>query len=356
MSDRKREDFVQPTLKDGVCNQSPIVKVVPLKMPWYTEDPFIFAVHHLDNYPKADEAMAPVANLKGRRVGSDFSNLDGWSMYHGRRIPGFPQHPHRGFETISIVRRGFIDHADSLGATARLGPGDVQWMTAGRGIVHAEMFPLLQRDKGNPLELFQLWINLPARDKMVQPHFTMMWRDQVPVKHVHDGAGGAIEIKVIAGQLAGAHAPKPPPHSWAARAESQVGIFSIRMTANATWTLPAAPAGVNRLLYHFGGTALGVAGTTVPSGVAIKLRPDTPVELVADSKGSDLLVLQGRPIGERVVQHGPFVMNTEAEIRQAFADYRRTRFGGWPWSSDDPIHARDAGRFAKHADGKVEKA
>ncbi|MFN6059709.1 MAG: pirin family protein, partial [Burkholderiales bacterium] len=109
----------------------------------------------------------------GRQIGSDFSNKDGWSMYHGQTIPGFPSHPHRGFETVTIVRQGHIDHSDSLGATARFGPGDVQWLTAGKGIVHCEMFPLRQTNAPNPCELFQIWLNLPASRKMAEPHFTM---------------------------------------------------------------------------------------------------------------------------------------------------------------------------------------
>ena len=97
----------------------------------------------------------------------DFAGADGWRMYHGSIVPGFPQHPHRGFETVTFVRQGFIDHSDSLGATARFGRGDVQWLTAGEGIVHCEMFPLLDREGPNPCELFQIWLNLPAADKMV---------------------------------------------------------------------------------------------------------------------------------------------------------------------------------------------
>ena len=94
--------------------------------------------------------------------------------------PGFPQHPHRGFETVTFVRRGYIDHSDSLGATARFGRGDVQWLTAGEGIVHCEMFPLLDREHDNPVELFQIWLNLPAEDKMVEPYFTMLWGEDIP--------------------------------------------------------------------------------------------------------------------------------------------------------------------------------
>ena len=116
----------------------------------------------------------------------DFAGVDGWRMYHGHVVPGFPQHPHRGFETVTFVRRGFIDHSDSLGATARFGRGDVQWLTAGEGIVHCEMFPLLDRDGPNPCELFQIWLNLPAADKMVDPYFTMLWDEDIP-RHVVDG-------------------------------------------------------------------------------------------------------------------------------------------------------------------------
>jgi redox-sensitive bicupin YhaK (pirin superfamily) len=107
--------------------------------------------------------------FEGREMGSDFSARDGFSMYHGEPIPGFPGHPHRGFETVTLVRKGRIDHADSLGAAARFGGGDVQWLTAGKGIQHSEMFPLLNSDQPNPLELFQIWLNLPARTRWWSP-------------------------------------------------------------------------------------------------------------------------------------------------------------------------------------------
>ena len=123
-----------------------ILRVSPLGFPWVTADPFLFCAHHDDAYPAADGRMGPRASLAGRDIGQDFSRKDGWSMYHGETVPGFPAHPHRGFETVTIVRQGLIDHSDSLGAAARFGQGDVQWLTAGRGIMHAEMFPLLHED------------------------------------------------------------------------------------------------------------------------------------------------------------------------------------------------------------------
>src|SRR5215471_14729286 len=134
----------------------PVLEVFDLGFPWQTQDPFLFCVHHDDAYPAGDDRMGPAASLAGRNIGQDFEGKDGWRMYHGDVVPGFPQHPHRGFETVTIVRRGVIDHSDSLGAAARFGSGDVQWLTAGGGILHSEMFPLIAPDKPNPLELFQI--------------------------------------------------------------------------------------------------------------------------------------------------------------------------------------------------------
>ena len=120
--------------------------------------------------------MAPAVPIDDRELGQDFSATDGWSMYHGLVVPGFPGHPHRGFETVTYVRTGVIDHADSLGAAARFGRGDVQWLTAGKGIQHSEMFPLLDPDGPNPLELFQIWLNLPSAVRSRASR----WRTSIP--------------------------------------------------------------------------------------------------------------------------------------------------------------------------------
>jgi quercetin 2,3-dioxygenase len=278
-------------------------------------------------------------------------------MYHGQVVPGFPAHPHRGFETVTVVRRGLVDHADSLGAAARYGRGDVQWLTTGRGVVHSEMFPLLDADAPNPLELFQIWLNLPAASKMAAPHFTMFWAERIPRRVAVDDAGRRIEVAVIAGQLPGAAAPlAPPPDSWAARAEADIAIWTIRMDPGARWTLPAAAgAGTRRHLYRFNGAAVAVAGHAVEGRAAIELQADASVALANGDAVTEFLLLQGRPIGEPVVQYGPFVMNTQAEIQQTFADYRRKQFGGWPWSDDAPVHGRDPARFARHPDGREER-
>ena len=338
-------------MKDIVRNVQPLAAP-----PWPTPDPFLFCVHHDDAYPAGNERLGPATSLAGRAIGQDFAGKDGWRMYHGEVVPGFPQHPHRGFETVTVVRRGLVDHADSLGAAARYGRGDVQWLTAGKGIVHSEMFPLLDRQGTNHLELFQIWLNLPRADKFADPYFTMLWSPTVPRREVRDAAGKLSVVTVVAGRFGDATPPAPPPHSWASRPESDVAIWTLEMAPGARLALPPAARGSNRTLYFFGGTELAVGGRTVPAGRAVQLEPEAEAPLENGAGAGEILVLQGRPIGEPVAAYGPFVMNTEDEIRQAFADYRRTQFGGWPWPSDAPVHGGDDARFARHADGRMERA
>ncbi|MBX7195400.1 MAG: pirin family protein [Sandaracinaceae bacterium] len=330
--------------------------------PWPAIDPFLFCVHHADAYPKGNDAMGPAASLAGRHLGQDFEGRDGWRMYHGEEIPGFPQHPHRGFETVTIARKGFIDHSDSLGAAARFGKGDAQWLTAGAGIVHSEMFPLLAKDAPNPAELFQLWLNLPRASKMAKPYFSMFWADTIP-RHTHlDAQGHSSEVTIVAGRFGEIVPPAPPPDSWAARPEANVAIWTVRMDAGATLALPASEGEETlRTLYLFRGPSLtlsetdGARTSALPSRHGAVVMADHTLVLEAGAEETEVLVLQGRPIGEPVVAHGPFVMNTREEIQRTFQDYQRTRFGGWPWKDDGPVHGRDEGRFARHPDGRVEK-
>jgi redox-sensitive bicupin YhaK (pirin superfamily) len=335
---------------------SAVIETLPLGFPWQTIDPFLFCVHHDDAYPAGNDDFGPQASLAGRNLGNDFVVKDGFRMYHGRVVPGFPQHPHRGFETVTLVRRGYIDHSDSLGAAARFGRGDAQWLTAGGGIVHSEMFPLLERAAPNPVELFQIWLNLPGEDKLVKPHFAMLWDGEIPHHRFTDANGRVTEVTTVAGALAGKAPPAPPPSSWASRPDTDVAIWTLRMQAGASWTIPKARhADAVRTLYFFAGPSLTVDGDVQSSHAALVVRSDVDLELVAGTDACEVLMLQGRPIGEPIAQHGPFVMNSRAEIQQAIHDYQRTQFGGWPWPADDPVHARDAGRFAKHIDGHLEK-
>jgi redox-sensitive bicupin YhaK (pirin superfamily) len=326
-----------------------ILRTQSLASAWETIDPFLVCAHHVDDYPRGTPELGPNASLAGHTLGHDMQGHGGWRMYFGRTVPGFPAHPHRGFETITILRRGVVDHSDSLGASARFGPGDVQWLTAGRGIVHAEMFPLLEPDQPNPLELFQIWLNLPARSKMAEPNFSMFWAEDIP-RHVARDAHGSTEVVCIAGTLAGRdmHAPPaPPPDSWAANPDADLAIWTISLSPGARWTLPpAAGKATRRQLLYFQGAHLALDGQNAAAQSAIEVRCDLPLEIVNGPQASEILLLQGRPIGEPVVQEGPFVMNSASEIQQAYNDYRRTGFGDWTWPSNGPVHGCKRRRFA----------
>ncbi len=328
-----------------------IIEVVDLGMPWPGLDPFIFTVHHVDHYPAGAGDLGPAASLAGRNLGADFSDKDGWSMYHGTRVPGFPQHPHRGFETVTVVRRGYVDHSDSLGATARYGGGDAQWLTAGSGIMHAEMFPLLEPDRDNPLELFQIWLNLPPESKMVPAHFAILWSEEIPTI----AAGPGVSVDVIAGEMAEVRAPAPPPNSWAAHRDSELGIWLIRLDPGASWELPLATSSVNRMLHFFAGDTSRVDRSAITPSTGVRLAAERTTRVTNTGGPAEFLLLQGRPIGAPVFQMGPFVMNTPEELQQAIDDFRRTQFGGWPWPNPAHVHPRHEGRFAIHTDGRVER-
>ncbi len=330
-----------------------VSNIKPLGFQWETKDPFLFCVHHEDYYPKGNDQYGPADDLSGRQLGQDFIVKDGYRMYHGQVVPGFPGHPHRGFETVTVVRKGLVDHSDSQGASGRYGNGDVQWMTAGSGLQHSEMFPLLHKDKENTLELFQIWLNLPAKSKMTEPHFKMLWSEEI-AKEELVRANGKVFIELIAGAINNKKSPNPPPHSWANDMNNDVAIWNIKMDAGTEWEVPAAKEGTNRVLYFYEGDDLLVDEATIPTYHSADIKADEKVKVKASTKTS-ILILQGQPIKEPVVQHGPFVMNTREEIQQAFADYQQTHFGGWPWPTSYPVHGGELKRFAKHANGVHEE-
>lgn len=330
-----------------------IIQKFPLGFQWQTQEPFLFCVHHLDHYPEGNGKMGiNSVNLGGRNIGSDFEEKDGFRMYHGDHVPGFPVHPHRGFETVTIVRKGFVDHADSMGAAGRYGEGDTQWMTAGRGVQHSEMFPLLHTKQKNTLELFQIWINLPSYKKMSDPHFTMFWNEKIPQISLDSGKAN---LTLIAGVYDNNAALPPPPESWASDSKGDVAIWLFKVKKGGTVSLPKASSEARRTLYFFEGTSLDVAGEKLNSSFGATLKADTTTEVKAIDSDVEFLILQARPIGEPVFQHGPFVMNTPEEIISTIQDYQQTQFGGWPWSSDDMVHGDVIERFAKLPNGKIEK-
>ncbi|QXZ11329.1 pirin family protein [Comamonas sp. Y33R10-2] len=340
---------------------NPILECIELTQPWVGIDPFLVCAHHVEHYPAGDEHYAvPESHRVGHPAGSDFGNPDGYSLYSGADgMPGFPNHPHRGMETVSILQKGYVDHADSLGNSGRYGPGDVQWMTAGGGIQHAEMFPLLSQDQPNEFELFQVWLNMPGRKKMVHPEYKMMWDAHIP----HYQHGGA-DVKIIAGtyqpqepeQSADGFAPVsiqpivPTLDTWAADPRSEVAIWMITLEPGARQTLPAAQlAQTQRTLYVYTGIGLLVDGQDVGGNKRVRVLAQAALPLANRSAHTvRLMLLQGVPLNEPVVRSTVYVTNTIEELHQAKRDFQRTQFGGWPWETRQPMHGPGYERFARY--------
>lgn len=321
---------------------------------WPTLDPFLFLAHHLDAYPAAHgDTMGPdPALLEGRDMGADFGGRDGWNMYHGSVVPGFPQHPHSGFETITVVEEGLVDHTDSEGAVARYGRGDTQWLTAGAGVAHAEMFPLVDATQPNPLHLFQIWLNLAPEGKRTPAAFQMFWADETPIVERRDDAGRLARVKVVAGEFDGVAPLAPPSGSYAAQQDADVAVWHAELEAGASVELPARHHDeTQRIVYAYDGD-LRVDGETLTVQGAL-VDAATPLIVTAGERPARFLVLQGRPIGAPVVMAGPFVANSRAEYKAIVTDYQLGRFGAWPHAVSDPTQPADAGRFARYPDGRV---
>jgi redox-sensitive bicupin YhaK (pirin superfamily) len=316
------------------------------------ENPFIFCAHHHDHYPKGNDLQGPAVSLKNRTIGNDFSNKDGFSMYHGEVVPGFPAHPHRGFETVTIVLDGTVDHFDSNGAKGRYANGDVQWLTTGKGCQHAEMFPLVHQDKPNPLELFQVWLNLPAKDKFVEPEYKMLWSEEVPVVLHKDKSNNVSEVRIIAGEFDGIKAIKPNTGSWAYNPNNRVSILLVKMAPNAQFRLPKGTPTMNRNLYYYeGNDVITIDNESFQKDYRVKLMSDDEIPIQNGQSEAKFIILEAEPIQEQVFQYGPFVMSTKEEVIQAYRDYEENQFGDWPWDRYDPVNAITDQRFAKYVDG-----
>lgn len=228
---------------------------------------------------------------------------------------GVGQHPHRGFETVTIVYSGEVEHRDSTGAGGVIGPGDVQWMTAGAGIIHEEFHSEAFSRRGGSLEMVQLWVNLPARDKSALAGYQSILAADIPNVALKDQAGS---LRLIAGKFAGQHGP--------ARTFTPMDVWDIRLNSGATTTLDLH-AGRNTALVVLRGTVQVNGQERVQTGqLALFEREGETLSLQAEGDAI-VLLLSGEPIDEPIVGHGPFVMNSEAQIHQAFVDFQSCRFG-----------------------------
>ena len=228
---------------------------------------------------------------------------------------GFPDHPHRGFETVTYLLEGEFEHKDSNGNKGRLGPGDVQWMTAGAGVVHSEMPSAALRQKGGRLHGFQLWVNLPKADKMMTPRYQEFPGARIPTATFPGGSA-----KVIAGRFGGVSA--------VIDTRTPIQYLHVRLDAGASVQLDV-PAGHEGFVYVFGDQAT-IAGKTLREGQTGALVGTGPLTATAGTDGAQFLFVTGVPIREPVFQYGPFVMTTREEIIQAVQDFQSGKFGTIP--------------------------
>jgi hypothetical protein len=178
----------------------------------------------------------------------------------------------------------------------------------------------------------------------------MLWHEDIPVV---EKSGS--QVTLIAGEWEGKKAPHPAPDSWAADPENEVAIWTIKMQPDGRLKLPAVSSDAHRTLFFYKVRSIHIGDRSVSQGNLIELQPDTEIEIINGDKESHFLFLQGRPINEPVIQHGPFVANYEAEIREAYLEFQQNQFGGWPWPRQDMVNEREKGRFAQYADGKIEE-
>ena len=228
---------------------------------------------------------------------------------------GVGEHPHRGFETVTIVYSGEVAHRDSTGAGGEIGPGDVQWMTAGAGILHEEFHSKAFAKSGGEMEMAQLWVNLPAKHKSATPRYQTLSKAEIPTVELPDGAGA---LRVIAGAYGGVKGP--------AQTFTELSVLDVRLVAGKHAVFEVPEGHTVSVLLRKGAVTLGDDARLGPGQVAVLSREGGPVAIAAE-QDSELLLLSGAPLGEPIAAYGPFVMNTEAEIRQALADFRAGRFG-----------------------------
>ncbi|ALH94630.1 pirin family protein [Acinetobacter equi] len=318
-----------------------IYNITPITFRLDLKDPFIFTAHHIDHYPQGNANLGPATPATQQE----------YNMYYGDVVPGFPEHPHTGFETITLVEQGYVDHFDSLGNGGRYAAGDVQWLSTGHGVEHCEMFPLIHQDKANPFELFQIWFNSSPEQKKQPADYKMFWREHIP-HIIHETSQGLkSDVRVISGKFKQQKALERPPHSWAAADENKVNIYLITLDANAELTIPATTSTSTRFAYFYQGSTLNIADTSIGFKHLVELKPDDDIHLIAGDQEARILWLEGEPIGAPVAMRGPFVLNSDTELDQAFLRYRNTRFGKWPWPNNAPVFNRETPRFASYGGG-----
>lgn len=276
-----------------------------------------FPVRSLFTYDNLASKISPFLLL-------DYAGPHDFTPTSARR--GVGQHPHRGFETVTIVYQGELEHRDSTGAGGLIGPGDVQWMTAANGIIHEEFHSPGFARTGGTLEMVQLWVNLPARDKRAAAGYQTLLAEDIPVVAL-DGEGGS--LRVIAGDYRG--------HSGPAQTFTAMDVWDLRLNAGAALQLPVAAGRNAALVVLRGNVRINGEREAGPSSLVLLDRAGEDVAVEA-LEGASLLLLSGEPIDEPIVGYGPFVMNSQAEIAESFDDFHAGRFGQMQDARDGAAH------------------
>lgn len=272
-----------------------------------------FLVNSLFSYNELGAEMSPFLLL-------DHAAPTKFRSASGRR--GVGQHPHRGFETVTIVYQGEVEHRDSTGSGGVIGPGDVQWMTAASGILHEEFHSKDFARRGGTIEMVQLWVNLPAKDKMAAPGYQTLLNQDIPVVPLADNAG---QVRVIAGNYGG--------HAGPAHTFSPINVWDMKLNAGHTTTLQVQEGHTLAVVMLHGAILVNGEQIVRETQMVLLDRAGDAITIEANNDVS-LLVLSGEPIDEPIIGYGPFVMNSEAEIQQAFRDFNSGQFGAMPLISE----------------------
>jgi quercetin 2,3-dioxygenase len=333
-----------------------VLRSEPIGIHWDAEDPFFFISHHYDDYPKGNSQQAPPQReVSGRmNLGRNYDKEFGYRMYNGKVVPGFPLHSHWGYETVTVVEKGYIDHFDSMGNQGRYGFGDVQWLSAGSRYEHCEMYPLAFDDRKNPTDITQIMIDLPLEHKNSPNEVRMLWSEQIPVLTMDDGNGHICTVKVIAGRFGDTQASLPNRVSWAADPEHHVRILKLVMSPDAELTIPAVSTTVNRNLYFVSGGCVSIDGQTYEDDSRLKLVGNEDVNIKNGNETGEYWLLEGEPIGEKMIVFGPVSLPTDKDVRNAMDLIRKKELDDWQWGLVDRAQPKGTDRFIRYTDGHDE--
>lgn len=320
-------------------------------MHWDVEDPFTFVSHHEDDYPPGNAQQAPpMQEIGGRDLGRDYKSRFGYRMYHGKVVPGFPNHAHWGYEIITCADIGFVDHFDFLGNQGRYGFGDYQWITAGGRYQHCEMYPLASNTERNPNDITQIMINLPLESKNKEPRIKTVWSENIPIEK-----GDGYTVKLIVGKFGKSEIKAPHEESWAYNPSHNVRIMKIGIMPGKTFEIDAVDDKINRNLYLISETEIILGEKTFKGPGRFKLKGNEKVSVINGKSESVCWLLEGTPIAERQTSFGPVILKNDKEVRKALDVIRLEEYSSWPWDVIDKAQPKDTGRFIKYSDGTEDR-